>query len=276
MRESRFYQEIGPDAGIRTPTCYYSAMDVAQTRHVLLLDDPGPVGLHATSPDYTIDEAHRALKAVAGMHAKWWDSEKLKEFSWLASGESQSLMMAAPRKFRASTDAVKERFSGRLPDGLEGVGDRYGPVIPQIMQRNAVSPLTLVHGEFRPENLYFSDDDDGVMAVTWQLAGRWHGASDVAYFIPYALATEDRRQHEQSLPRTYYGALTDNGIANYSYDLLLEHYRLGLLRNLSVFVIADENVDLEVSEGEIWQTRRVQSLQALIDWNVLELLPELE
>jgi len=114
-------------------------MDVAQTRHVLLLDDPGPVGLHATSPDCTIDEAHRALKAVAGMHAKWWDSEKLKEFSSLASGESQSLMMAAPRKFRASWDAVKERFSGRLPDGLEEVGDRYGPVIPQIMQRNAVS-----------------------------------------------------------------------------------------------------------------------------------------
>ena len=40
--------------------------------------------------------------------------------------------------------------------------------------------------------------------------------------------------------------------------------------------IADENIDLEVSEGEVWNTRRVQSLQALIDWNVVELFPEPE
>jgi hypothetical protein len=93
-RESRFYQEIGTEAGIRTLTCYYSAMGLAQTRHVLLVADPGPVGLHGTSPYCTVEEAQRALRPLAGMHAKWWNSEQLKSYSWLGSADSQSLGLA--------------------------------------------------------------------------------------------------------------------------------------------------------------------------------------
>ena len=52
------------------------------------------------------------------------------------------------------------------------------------------------------------------------------------------------------------------------------HYRLGLLRSLILFVIGDENLDLAVSTGEIWTTRRVASLEALADWNCVELLTE--
>ncbi|NQW16098.1 MAG: DUF1679 domain-containing protein [Chloroflexi bacterium] len=275
-RESRFYQEIGPEAGMRTLTCYYSAMDLAQTRHVMLLQDPGPVGLHGTSPECTVDEARRALVALAGMHAKWWESDRLKETSWLGSGDSNSLVVAYPRKFRAGWDAVKERFAGRLPEGIEDVGDRYGRSLAEMMRRNSTSPLTLVHGDFRPENLYFDSDGDDVTAVTWQLVGRWHGAIDVAQLIPYALSTEERRANEERLLHTYLDALLDKGVHNYSYDQLVEHYRLGLLRSLAIFVIGDENLDLEVSEGEIWNTRRVSSLQAIIDWNCVDLLPEVE
>jgi aminoglycoside/choline kinase family phosphotransferase len=251
-------------------------MDLAQTRHVLLVADPGPVGLRGTSPECTVDEAKRALRALAGMHAKWWNSDHLKSISWLGSADSQSLTLAYPRKFRASWDAVKERFEGRFPDGLEEVGDRYGPVLAQMMQRSGTDPVTLVHGDFRPENLYFDDEGDGVTAVTWQLAGRWHGASDVSYFIPYAFTTDDRRANEQMLLRTYHDALVGYGVGDYSYDQFLEHYRQGLLRSLALFVIGDENIDLEVSEGETWNTRRVDSLQAIMDWNCIELLPERE
>ena len=77
-----------------------------------------------------------------------------------------------------------------------------------------------------------------------------------------------------SLLHTYLDALSRGGVADYSYDQLVEHYRFGLLRNLSLFVIGDENVDLEVSTGEVWNTRRVASLEALVDWNCAELLAE--
>ena len=274
-RENRFYQEIGQETGMRVLTCYYSAMDPAQARHVLLLEDPGPVGLHRPGHGCTVDEARRALEALAGMHGKWWESERLAGYSWLVSAENQSLAMAIPRKYRAGWEGVKERFAGRLPEGIEEVGDRYGRVVLDMRQRNETNPVTLVHGDFRPENLYFEDDGDGVTVVTWNLAGRKHGAMDVAYFIPYALSIEDRRENEESLLRAYHDALIANGVADYSYDQLVEHYRSGLLRSLGFFVIADENVDLEISEGENWNTRRLESLQAIMDWNCIELLPEI-
>ena len=75
-----------------------------------------------------------------------------------------------------------------------------------MLQRNGTDPVTLLHGDFRPENLYFDEDGDGVTAVTWQIVGRWHGAVGVSYFIPYAFITEDRRANEQLLLRTYHDA----------------------------------------------------------------------
>jgi aminoglycoside phosphotransferase (APT) family kinase protein len=54
---------------------------------------------------------------------------------------------------------------------LEEVGDRYGPVLAHMLQRNGTDPVTLLHGDFRPENLYFDEDGDGVTAVTWQIVG---------------------------------------------------------------------------------------------------------
>jgi hypothetical protein len=275
-RESRFYQEIGPEAGMRVPACYFSAMDLAQTRHVLLLEDIGPVGLGSQSSECTVDEARRALEALAGMHARWWESEQLDKYPWLGSAESHSLDMAYPRKYRTGWGGVKERFSGRLPEGVEEVGDRLVRGLGDIMRRTSVSPVTLVHGSFRPENIYFEEggEFEGIAAVSWQLAGRWQGALDVAFFIPYALPTNVRREHEESLLRAYLKALTRHGVADYSFEQLVEHYRLGLLRNLVLFVIGDENVDLEVSTGEVWNTRRVASLEALVDWNCAELMAE--
>lgn len=275
-RESRFYQEIGSEAGMRVPTCYYSAMDLAQTRHVLLLEDFGAVGLGNRSPECTVAEARDALEALAAMHAKWWESEQLDKYAWLGSARSRSLEMAYPRKYRAGWGGVKERFSGRLPEGVEEVGDRLVRGLSEVIQRSSSSPVTLVHGSFRPENIYFGEGNevDRVAAVSWQLVGSWHGALDVAFFIPYALPTDVRREHEKSLLRVYLDALTRHGIADYPFEKLVEHYRLGLLRNLALFVIGDENVDLEVSTGEIWNTRRVSSLEAVVDWNCAELLAE--
>ena len=275
-RESLFYQEIGPEAGIRVPTCYYSAMDLAQTRHVLLLEDPGPVGLDNRNPGCTLDEARRALEALAAMHARWWESEELDKYPWLGSAASASLDMVYPRKYRTGWEGVKERYSGRLPEGVEEIGDRLVRGLGDIMQRTSVSPVTLVHGSFRPENIYFDAGDaaDEVLAISWQLAGRRQGAIDVAFFIPYALMTDVRREHETGLLHAYLEALTSHGVADYSFDQLVEHYRLGLLRNLALFVIGDENADLQISTGEVWNTRRLGSLEALVDWNCVELLPE--
>ncbi len=158
---------------------------------------------------------------------------------------------------------------------MEEVGDRLLRGLGDVMQRSSQSPVTLVHGSFRPENIYFGESGSvaDTMAISWQLAGRRQGAIDVAFFVPYALPTEVRREYEEDLLRAYLAALTRNGVADYPFDHLMEHYRLGLLRNLALFVVGDENVDLEVSTGEVWNTRRLGSLQALVDWNCAELLP---
>ena len=275
-RESRFYQDIGPLAGIRVPTCYYSAMDLRQARHVLLLEDFGPVGLGDQSPECTIEEARRALEALARMHAKWWESEQLDNYPWLASSTRGSLSSTFQRKFQQGWGAVTERFSGRLPQGVEEVGDLLVRRVEDVIRRSSTSPVTLVHGSFRPENLYFESGANvgGVGVANWQFVSRRQGALDVAYFIPYALPTDIRREHEASLLNTYLETLTDSGVTDYSMDRLVGHYRLGLLRSLVLFVIGDENLDLAVSTGEIWTTRRVASLEALADWNCAELLTE--
>jgi hypothetical protein len=60
-REVRFYEEVAGDISLRTPRCYYSAVDIASGDYVILLEDLAPARVGDQLLSCTLEEAELAI-----------------------------------------------------------------------------------------------------------------------------------------------------------------------------------------------------------------------
>jgi len=214
-REIAFYRDVAPvSAGARVPACYHAAADPEADRWVLILEDcAGDETDHGAGA--TVAQAEAAVDALAAFHAAWWQSST--QFEWMpgfdtvgVSGLQQPWLAALPifvDRFRhvipAETVTWPMRFALRLPEWSDQVGTQ---------------PLTIVHTDYRLDNLLFTSDGaaDGSPQVTmidWQTALRGPGAMDLTCFLATSLSVADRRAHETALIDRYLGALHAAGIS---------------------------------------------------------------
>ena len=83
----------------------------------------------------------------------------------------------------------------------------YAAVRPQILDDLAAMPHTLVHFDFRADNLLF-DRDGSVAVIDWQTISQGGGAADVGYFLSQNLSTAGPTRHTRlDLLRAYHDAL---------------------------------------------------------------------
>ena len=71
-REVRFYKEIAPTVGIRTPRCYHADWDRDSGLFVLLLEDLAPAQQGDQIDGCTLEQAALALDELAKLHAPRW------------------------------------------------------------------------------------------------------------------------------------------------------------------------------------------------------------
>ena len=110
-------------------------------------------------------------------------------------------------------------FGEVIKPELRDFVDNYAAMRPQILDDLAAMPHTLVHFDFRADNLFF-DTDGSIVVIDWQAISQGGGVADVGYFVSQNLSTDDRRAHEPELLHAYHDALVANGVSDYSYDQL--------------------------------------------------------
>jgi hypothetical protein len=219
--EARFYRELAPQLELRLPRCFYSGTDPIRHQAIVVLEDLD--ARHATfcrvpSP-LTYEQARAQLRALASLHARWWDSGSLDvtgELGWLLrldplpEGEAgryqrgqlvpdvYARYMALPRGA-----AVSHYFHDR---------DRMLRAMERLRVIDRQGPVCVLHGDAHLGNLYF-DADGAAGVLDWQAVrqGPWH--HDVAYFLGSALDVLDRRAWEESLLEFYLDELRRRGVA---------------------------------------------------------------
>jgi Ser/Thr protein kinase RdoA (MazF antagonist) len=107
---------------------------------------------------------------------------------------------------------------------------------PALLARLAAAPATIIHGDYRLDNLFF-DAAGAVAVIDWQFVSRCRGIYDVAYFIGLDLEPAARRAHEQALLAQYVATLAAHGVAGYSLETARVDYRRALLLAFAVFLI---------------------------------------
>jgi hypothetical protein len=276
-REVRFYQDLAHRVALRTPRPYLAAMDPPAGRFVLLLEDlaPGRCGdqIASCSPD----EARLALRELARMQAPWWQSPQLDELPWLPLTGDPLLSQVLATLFQQSWPFFVETNRARLPDELIAIGERFGAQFVALAASARDRPHTLIHTDYRLDNMFFDLPDGSPLAVIdWQLLQRGPGPIDVTYFLAGNLPPGVRREHERALLRTYHDELVRCGVEGYSFDDCLEDYRRAALLLLIFVVTRREDIDL-ASYGERAEALLDAMLEryttAILDLNAAEFLP---
>ena len=237
-REARFYSELAGLVDIRTPRCYFNALDESAQTGVLLLEDltAGRLGLSGI----TYDDAELVLRRLARFHAGMWDHPRLQAMDWLDWRHRSESYLALTR---AWWNGILRDSSDLIDAGAAGIIDAAITNAPRAMSLLSQPPLTLVHGDLWPPNLAFDDGaEDPVTAFDWQLVARMRPGLDVGYFLDItsdfrALKdTEEWFEETGELLLRYHDAFIAQGARDYSVELLQRDRRLSYVYTLTADV----------------------------------------
>ena len=153
-----------------------------------------------------------------------------------------------------------------------------GRRIANIKHRLADPPQTLVHGDYRLDNLFFrvSELDLALTVIDWGEVWRGRGTYDVAYFLAGSMRTEQRRGQEMALLRRYHTHLREGGVRDYDFDRCVSDYRLAMLDVVCFYTEVGATQDLSGEPGVLFtETAFPRLFAAVLDLNIAELLEDL-
>jgi len=303
-KEIRFYNQLQPELSIRSPRHYYSALSAADDpgvvlerlkkldqqpiwviallavvmrwlfglmprRYVLLIEDVSHHRLGDQSQDSSDDDVERALTTLARLHGQFWGSEALDKMSWISPVDLTGKLIEiankqAIKKYREANAASLSDSQYKLLDWIEANG-------LELTALQGRHPRTLLHGDFRVDNLCFDDTVGEAIVLDWQTMVSGSGGMDLAYFLSNALPLEASEERVNELIEFYRQGLAREGV-EISFERLRWLYELGMLSMLQKIapIMFQEQLELgsergpEVMQGWVNKTyRRLESVQYL-------------
>lgn len=272
-REVFFYRTFPKVAGRITPKALYTDYDEATNRFALIMEDMSPSvqgdqlkGCHPV-------EARLALSAAAVLHAAHWEDPTLDDYGWLQGSANAPPPGLGPEQVAALWGGFKQRYAAHINEDIIEIGDAYAGSLPKWGDVYT-GPFALTHSDFRLDNMLFGPPGAAkpLAVVDWQTAGKGAPANDVAYFIGAGLTREDRPKHEMTLLRYYHDCLKAEGVTNYSFEDLHQHYRWFAFYGISVAFAAAMLVKQTERGDEMFLTMLRRHCAQVRDNNSLDLL----
>jgi Ser/Thr protein kinase RdoA (MazF antagonist) len=269
--EVGFYREIAPVADIAVPRCFHAAASDDGEQMLLLLEEMSPLApvdqLSGCSPA----QAMAAAANVAGLHRSTWNRADLRDLPFLAPlGLSMAELLQAT--VTGLTPGFVDRFSLRADD--EAILHAYGEALGRWFH-GRTDHYSLIHNDYRIDNLLFTPDLDGtrpVVVVDWGTISAGLPGRDLAYLVATSLEVDDRRAHERSIVAHYNDALNANGTLQ-SFDDSWDDYLYGLFQVLLICVAASVHSVRSDRTDQMFSAMIGRAFDAIRDHDAVSLLP---
>ena len=266
--EVRFYQQLAPDLPMRTPKVFHADIDVETASFVLLLEDLAPAQQGDQLAGCSPAEAQLAIDELVLLHAPRWNDPKLAELDWLhrdPDGNRLFMLGLLPSLW----DGFKDRYRDRLGDEVYAVGEPLFARLADYLETDT-TPWTVTHGDYRLDNLLFTEDR--VAVVDWQTSAHGPALSDVAYFIGAGLLPDVRSNHEEGLVRRYHERLVAAGVDGYGWDRCWLDYRRGTVAGLIMALAASMLVERTDRGDEMFMAMAHRHAQHALDLDFVGVL----
>ena len=250
-RELRFYSQLAEHTDARTPKVYSAQLNAENSDFVLVLEDLSRCRAGDQREGANLEDAQRAIDQVVKLHSTWWDRTDDKELAWIPVQDNPIQCAGMTQGFAAGWSVFLEKFGDVLPAGRENRYARIGPQTENCLRRLCSGTRTVVHGDFRLDNLFFDVDGhaDRVAMFDWQGISRSCGPQDLGYFLSQSLQAEVRRTHHEALVRRYWEGLCAAGVDGYPYERCWEDYRAAVLYLFTYAVVIAGTLDHSNERG---------------------------
>jgi aminoglycoside phosphotransferase (APT) family kinase protein len=165
------------------------------------------------------------------------------------------------------------------PSFIERYRDRLEPSTYRLVERfvhdtgtyfhRELPHRTVVHGDFRLDNLLFRNG--GVGVVDFQTVTHACGVQDLAYFLGAGLSVEDRRKHERDLVQRWVDGLSGYGVT-VAFDAVWAEYRAFAFAGVVMAVVASMIVQRTGRGDDMFMTMAHRHAQHAIDLDSLDVV----
>jgi len=277
QREAEFYRRVAPMVEVAVPHLYYVDFVEGTADIVIVMEDLHPREQGDQLGGCSPNEATLALSEAAKLHRPFWGDETLFDLAWVSRRNPEQTAQTVAL-LEGLQPAFVERYRRDLSEEAIEISEHF--------VRNASNwfseipkPSTLVHGDFRLDNLMFAPTDLGVtppvVVVDWQTVAHSHGAHDVSYFVGSAFEPEVRRHHEEQLVSHYFEELTkEEPIPPLTWDELWLNYRRFSWSGFIMAILASMIVGRTDRGDEMFVAMANRHASQVVDLGATEFLEE--
>lgn len=218
--EARFYQQLAATVQVRSPYCHVSCYDARSGAVTLLLEDVRTGRVADQVEGCAPGDVERAVDELAALHGPRWGDPALGSLGWLPRHDGADAAWMASLVRRVYPRFLR-RFGDRLTAASVDLLDFFVPRIERYL-RDRPGPRTLVHGDFRADNLIV--DEGRITVLDWQTAAYEPAVTDLSYFLGASVEAARRREIERAMVERYVDALGRHGV-NLAVDDCWRDYR---------------------------------------------------
>jgi hypothetical protein len=229
-REVLFYHQFSANAVARMPQCYRAEMHPEEPFFVVVMDDIGGGRAVDQLDGLNLADTKQALDAIADFQAPNWGTDLMPYAETFLPFDCEPLHMVIPANVENEWGIAKPKLNGELAPEVVDLLDNFGAICSEVL-RAMNGPDTLIHGDYRADNLSF--DGDGMLMFDFQLASIANGAVDVAYLVSQSVDEAVVAEHGDALLQHYLDRLATHGITM-TFDEARPAYEAALLFFLQI------------------------------------------
>ncbi len=282
-RENRVYEEILPHLPLRTPQCYYSDFDRGKgekwmnkvyrryaslpqslvglyfiyaafrnlrlkRRYILLLEDISHLEQITQLEGCSFEDAKMVMKPLGIAHASLWESPQLGKY-WLKDhGDFSNLVSFLSNRW---PPVVKKTHPGKISQKMQAVFDWLKKNNHQLDAYTKTRPHTLIHTDYRLDNLFFDRENNEIVVLDWQSCSPGMGVFDPCFFLVNNCRSPLSKEQADELITIYHQGLVEGGVTNYSLDECRSDYPFGLLLAVRLWLIIIGGIEVEKDPNAI-------------------------
>jgi hypothetical protein len=231
-REIRFYREVAPCTPIRVPRMFATILEPAENAFILVMEDLKSLTAGDQVHGMSRAQVLAAVQTIAPLHARWWNGDRRQALPWVPPVELHLQMLGlTPEVIRTAWPQFLESFGDALPPGGRALGERIIGNLEGILAAFGKGPRTLVHFDYRADNLFLDDRTPGapIVVVDWQLTMWGLGAYDVARLVGGSIPPAQRGGHHEELVACWHQGLMTGGVTGYTPEEAWHDYRLSAI-----------------------------------------------
>jgi hypothetical protein len=234
-QEVGFYRELAADCGLATPRAFHTAIDQATADYVLVLEDFPELTPGENVRGATPAEARAIVQMMAGLHARWWEQPRLRDYGFL--GEERDSIGEIGTQLRERVPIFLEHLDEWIEPPERTVYERLPDRFASAVAPLSGSPVTLIHRDLTVKNTLMGGQPDSprFVVIDWQRCSVGRGVRDLSFFLENSVHGGWEEKFE--LIQLYQQALVEHGVRGYTLDQLHRDHSLSALVDMAQGVV---------------------------------------